>query len=191
MESDDWSSFDRATSLRTLRHGTPAQVLREVWKLYLRWWHARRARMEAISKAAGLPQSSVDLVAGVVQTCRECRAWAAAAPDVTPAGAWSWKQDIHAEGDITFYKRHKVWHMLDRSDRSHALAEVASKMTEDLCDAISRCWITDFGTSKYLIVDGEGDPNCSEAAFSSDTAPPRESDHPGSTFAPWNDAVCF
>ena len=33
MESDDWSSFDISTSLRTLRHGTPAQVLREVRKL--------------------------------------------------------------------------------------------------------------------------------------------------------------
>ena len=114
MEPDDWSSSDISTSLRTLRHGTPAQVLREVRKLHLRWWHARRAWMEAISKAAGLPQSSVDLVAGVVQTCRECRAWAATAPEVTPAAEWSWKQDIHAEGDITIYKRHKVWHMQDR-----------------------------------------------------------------------------
>ena len=35
--TDDWTGFDISKALRTLRHGTNAQQVREVRKLYIRW----------------------------------------------------------------------------------------------------------------------------------------------------------
>ena len=73
------------------------------------------------------------------------------------------EQDVYVEGDILFYRRHKVWHMIDRCDRFHATTEITDKSTETLCDAISRCWISLFGPFKYLIIDGESGLNKQEA----------------------------
>ena len=41
--------------------------------------------MERILKLAGAPTKSIDLIPGLVDTCRECRVWASPRPDVAPA----------------------------------------------------------------------------------------------------------
>ena len=160
---EDWTSFDITQSLRTLRLGELAQVRRELRKLHIRWWHATRTQMEKILLAARCPHSVIQMVAGIIDTCRECRAWASAAPQVTPSVELVTAPDQEVEADILFYKQYPIWHMIDRADRWHAARLLEGvidqgdgyRTSEKLCSAILACWITIFGPFKYLIIDGE------------------------------------
>ena len=148
-------------SLRTLRLGEPSQVRRELRKLHIRWWHATRTQMEKILLAARCPQSVVRMVADIIDTCRECRAWASAAAQVTPSVELATAPDQEVEADILFFRQYPIWHMLDRADRWHAAkvlegqGEAGYRSTESLCSAILACWISIFGPFKHLIIDGE------------------------------------
>ena len=159
----DWTSFDVNHSLRALRTGTEAQQRREVRKLHLRWWHATRVQMERILGAAGVPSDVIALVPGVIDTCRECRAWQKPGPDPTPSIELAERQNEQIEGDILFFREHMVWHMVDRADRWHASTAIPTKTTAALLEAISRCWIQVFGPFKILIVDGEAGLASAEA----------------------------
>ena len=159
---EDWTSFDVTQSLRMLRTGTDAQIREELRKLHLRWWHATRTQMEKVLKAAGCPMSVTEKVASIVDTCRECRAWASHAPAPTPSVEMVTSPDTEVEGDIMFYKHYKVWHMIDRADRWHAAMLLVGdennlqyRSSASLCSAIMSCWISIFGPFKYLVVDGE------------------------------------
>ena len=66
------------------------------------------------------------------------------------------KPNEQVEGDILFYKRHAIWHMVDRCDRWHAAEEIPTKEFASIRRAIENCWIKIYGAPKYLVVDGEG-----------------------------------
>ena len=150
----DWSSFDISRSLRTLRTGTSAQVERELRKLHLRWWHASRVHMERILRCASVPAAVYERVAGIVQTCRECRAWASTGPDPTPTVELTTAQNEIVEGDLIFYRQYIAWHMMDRADRWHAGVQVEDKHMNTLLEALTVAWISIFGPFKILVVDG-------------------------------------
>ena len=114
---EDWTSFDVHKSLRLLKTGDLAQQRQDIRKLHLRWWHATRKQMETTLKAAGAGQDILGMIPGIVDTCRECRAWQARGPDITPSAELVAKQNEQVEADIMFYKTHMIWHMLDRADR--------------------------------------------------------------------------
>ena len=151
----DWTSFDINKSLRVLRSGNDAQKRREVRKLHLRWWHSGRAEMERIFRSAGLPQEILDMVPDTIQTCRTCRTWESPGQEPTPTVELVIKQDEQVEADIMFYRRHLIWHMLDRADRWHAACEIEGKQSETLCEAMDTTWFQIHGPFKILVVDGE------------------------------------
>ena len=105
--------------------------------------------------AAGVPADVVALVPGVVDTCRECRAWQRGGPDITPSVELTTKQNEQVEADILLYRDYMIWHMSDRADRWHAATPITGKDTATLCAAISRTWIQVFGPFRVLVVDGE------------------------------------
>eukprot|EP00973_Karenia_brevis_P059960 8344054-Karenia_brevis.AAC.1 len=76
--------------------------------------------MERIVNAAGVPSAVVAKIPGIIDTCRECRAWATPRADPTPTVELTTKQNDVVEADILFYKKVFIWHMLDRADRWHA-----------------------------------------------------------------------
>ena len=161
--SSDWTSFDITTSLRILRTGTEVQRKNELRKLHIRWWHAPRASMEKILRAAGLPTQVLSMIPQVIDTCRECRAWMKNGPSITPSPNMITETNHKVEADILFYRTYMAFHLVDRADRWHAAVEVKSKTTPSLCDAISVAWISIHGPFKFLVIDGERGLNCDEA----------------------------
>ena len=153
---EDWTNFDVTASMRGLRDGDMATKRRTLRKLHLRWWHANRSQMEKILGAAGVPVDVLGMIPSIIETCRECRAWASNRPDSTPSVELSVVQDEQVEADILFYKRLLVWHMVDRADRFHNGEEIENKTPPVLMRAIHSVWIKIFGPPKYLIIDGEG-----------------------------------
>ena len=115
--NEDWTSFDVHKSRRLLKTGDAAQQRQELRKLHLRWWHATRKQMETELKVAGAGQDILGMIPSIVETCRECRAWQDRGPDITPSVELVTKQNEQVEVDSMFYKKHMVWHMLDRADR--------------------------------------------------------------------------
>ena len=138
-----------------LRTGTTAQVKTELRKLHIRWWHAGRTQMEKVLTAAKVAPAVISAAPGIIDTCRECRAWKAPAPDVTPSVEMAVRQNEFVEADIMFYKQFMVFHMIDRADRFHATRVIESKTATALCKAIDLTWITIFGNFEYLVIDGE------------------------------------
>ena len=94
--------------MRILRIGIEAQVIRKIRKLHLRWWHGTRSNMQRILRLAGVLTKSIELIPGVIDTCRECRAWASPLPDVTPAVELTTAQNENVEADIMYYKKESV-----------------------------------------------------------------------------------
>ena len=157
---NDWSNFDVTKSLRTLRSANNSVVEREIRKLHIRWWHANRASMEAIFKSANLPQTVIDLVPDVINTCRECRRWALPGNRPVPAIAMALKQNEQVEADVLYYRRLRIWHMVDRADRWHAALIVPDLTKETLQSAVFTTWVQIFGPFQLLIIDGESAINC-------------------------------
>ena len=112
--------------------------------------------MERVLTAARVPAEVIGMVPGIIDTCRECRAWKKPSPDITPALELAVKQNEYVEGDLMFYKRHIILHLIDRADRFHVSREVQSKEAQELCQAIDTMWIAYFGSMQHLIFDGEG-----------------------------------
>ena len=110
----DWSKFDVSSSLRALRTGTNASQQRELRKLHLRWWHAPKVPMKNILQSCGLPSEVIDMIPGIVDTCRECRAWEPAGAATQSAVRISYKFNEHVEFDLMFYKQFIVFHLICR-----------------------------------------------------------------------------
>lgn len=128
----DWSKFDISSSLRALRTGSKAAQQRELRELHLRWWHSPKVPMRNIVQACGLPNKVLDIVPGIVDTCRECRAWEAAGPATQSVVRISYKFNEHVEVDLMFYKQFIVFHMIWRCTRWHAAIGNESKEEEVL-----------------------------------------------------------
>eukprot|EP00959_Pyramimonas_sp_CCMP1952_P412421 8642570-Pyramimonas_sp.AAC.1 len=77
--------FDVAQSLRVLRTGDASRMRREMRKLRIRWWRATRTRVESRCIAAWCLDSVVEVVAGVIDACRERRVWASNASHIAPS----------------------------------------------------------------------------------------------------------
>ena len=69
----DWSQYDIQRVIRALGCSTEAGRRRLLRKLHLRWWHASAAPMKRLLKHAGMPDSVLDLVDEIVETCSVCR----------------------------------------------------------------------------------------------------------------------
>ena len=47
------------------------------------------------------------------------------------------KQNDQVEGDILFYQKHMVWHMIDKADRWHSGTEIKANTPAALIEAVS------------------------------------------------------
>ena len=159
----DWSRFDLKSSLRALRISSEAEARRLLRKLHLRWWHASSAVMTRTLKAAGIPLETLRLIPSICDTCRICREWQKPQVTAIPSAVVPTTFNDQVEGDILFYKTFMVWHMIDRTTRWHAAAEVASKDAATLLLAINITWLTHHGPMREFIVDGESSLGSPEA----------------------------
>ena len=151
----DWTKFDIGRSIRILRIGTEAQITGGIRGLHLRWWHATRSQMEEILTLAGVPSKVVQLIPGIIDMCRECRAWASPKADITPAVDLVTAQNDIVEIGLMFYKSVACMNFVDICDRCHASRTVDNREIDTLLEAIEVIWIAVLGSYKNLVVDGE------------------------------------
>ena len=153
----DWRDFDVKDSIRNLGSADASniQIVLELRKLHIRWWHATRTSMEKILKAAGIKPSIIALVPRIIDTCRQCRAYQRPGPH--PKTTTTLATDINeiVEADIMFYNDFMIWHMVDRADRWQAGVILPSKNAQDVINAIETCWCSLWGPPKRLVADGE------------------------------------
>ena len=92
--------------------------------------------MEKIIHAAGVPQKTLQLIPGTIDTCRECRVWMTPSPDPTPTVDLCIVRNEQVEADIMFYKKFMIWHMIDRADRWYNGVHILRKSSEILQSAM-------------------------------------------------------
>ena len=100
---------------------------------------------------------------GVVDTCRECRAWAKPGNDAVQSLSLPTKFLEQGECDLLFYKDHIVFHIIDRTIRLSGACEIKGKTTPELLEAYTCCWFQHHGPFKELYTDGESGLNNAEA----------------------------
>ena len=93
--------------------------------------------MRQLLSAAGVDNVRLDMIKGVVDTCRECRAWQKPQNTVLPSTTISIRFGEHGEVDLMFYKRKIVFHIMDRAIRFAEASEIPDKMEPTLLDALS------------------------------------------------------
>ena len=150
----DWTRFDIARVLRTLRMGSVPQVRMTLRKLHIRWYHAPAAAMTRLLDRAGVPKQILDMILPIVQTCRACRAWAKPAPlnVATIDLPDSFNQSV--ECDIMFYKKYKIFHLVCRCTRWYHAVVITDREDDTLIYAIDT-WVRIHGPMQELISDAE------------------------------------
>ena len=111
--------------------------------------------MEKTLSLAGVPSKVIQMIPGIVDTCRECRAWAPPKADIVPAVELVTAQNDTIETDLMFYKGVTCMNMVDVCDRFHASGTVENRELATLLEAIDVIWTTVLGTFKNLVIDGE------------------------------------
>ena len=111
--------------------------------------------MYNILKAAGLDEPRLSLIKGIVDTCRECRAWQKRGNETMPSLNLATKFNEAGECDLFFYKRHIGFHIIDRCIRFSAGKEVENKEAATLIEAYKTTWFQLFGPFTKLYSDGE------------------------------------
>eukprot|EP00959_Pyramimonas_sp_CCMP1952_P379081 7940517-Pyramimonas_sp.AAC.1 len=97
-----------------------------------------------------------NLIKGVCDACRECRAWDKPGHTIMPSTALTSKLNEEVERDLMFYKQeHNILHIIDRCIRYAAGIEIPDKTMTSFLDAYYQCWMQ-FGPAKVLYSDGEG-----------------------------------
>lgn len=157
-DPSDWTSFDISASLRGLRLSNEAGQRRIIRKLHLRWWHASSHRMIQLLKSAGLPQSILDIVPEVVDTCRICRLWQKPSSDNIAVNRVVTGFNLEVEGDLIFITHQgaspPVLHLVDRGVRWGFACVLHDRTTASILNGLDQ-WISVFGPMQVLIFDGE------------------------------------
>ena len=124
---EEWTSFDTSTALRILRAGNEGSIRRTLRRLHVRWWRASTGTMTKVLSAAGLPKSTLDLIAPIVDTCRACRDWANPLSRSIASSVLSMTFNETIQCDLCFYKAFIIFHIVDMATRWHATVEIANK----------------------------------------------------------------
>ena len=154
---NDWSSFDVGSSLRGIKFSSEDGQRRILRKLHVRWWHISAHRMKAVLHKAGIPKATLDLIDGIVDTCRICRLWTRPIADTVASSRIVTGFNVEVEGDLVFYrydKMHTILHMVDRGTRWAAAYLLQDKTTSQILQGFDQ-WLSTFGPPQVLIFDGE------------------------------------
>eukprot|EP00959_Pyramimonas_sp_CCMP1952_P327278 6851488-Pyramimonas_sp.AAC.1 len=104
--------------------------------------------MRLILSKIGLGSVRFNLIKGVCDTCRECRAWDKLGHTVMPSIALPGNFHDEVECDLMFYKReHNIFHVIDRCIRYATGMELPDKTMTIILDAYHQCWMQ-FGPAK-------------------------------------------
>ena len=156
--ADDWTSFDVSSALRGLRHSDEAGRRRILRKLHLRWWHASAERMRRMLITANIDKETLDLIPGIVDTCRVCRLWSKPGTDSIPSNRLVTGFNVEVEGDLVFYRHHGsqqvILHLVDRGVRWASAWVIPDKTTQSILTGLDQR-IGTFGPMQVLIFDGE------------------------------------
>eukprot|EP00959_Pyramimonas_sp_CCMP1952_P060736 1268646-Pyramimonas_sp.AAC.1 len=84
--------------------------------------------MRLILTKAGLDNVSFNVIKGVCDTCRECRAWDKPGHAFMPCTGLPCQFIEEVECDLMFYrKKHHTFHLIDRCIRDATGMEIADK----------------------------------------------------------------
>merc|ERR1712078_109051 len=106
--------------MRALKATNQAACERILKKLHYRWWHCAAAPMKRLLSQAGQSQRVIDLVDGVVDTCKVCRTWSKPLPEPVASIHVATTFNQQVEADLMFYRKNIIMHMIDRCTRWHA-----------------------------------------------------------------------
>eukprot|EP00959_Pyramimonas_sp_CCMP1952_P348832 7308548-Pyramimonas_sp.AAC.1 len=96
----------------------------------------------------GLDSDRLNLIKGVCDTCRECRAWDKPGHTVMPSTALPGEFNEEVECDLMFYRQEDtMFHMIDRCIRYATGIEIPDKTATTILDAYHQCWMQ-FGPAK-------------------------------------------
>ena len=112
-DPDDWTQFDIARVLRTLRMATLSQAKVTLRKLHIRWWHASSSSMHKLLDRAGIPNRVLELIPSIVQTCAACRSWSKPQPENVTNVNLPDRFNHQCEADLMFVYDVIVFHILD------------------------------------------------------------------------------
>ena len=124
--------------MRGLRGADEAGRRRILRKLHLRWWHATAEQMKHVLSCACQPKEVLSLVDEIVDTCQVCRTWAKPLPKSIATASVATTFNDQVEADLLFFRKHIVFHMIDRCIRWHATQEVKGRDMETLIEAIDK-----------------------------------------------------
>ena len=155
-DDDDWRNFDLGRAMVELRSLRPGVVRRALRKLHLRWFHAGSATMKRLLMLAGVPSAVINQVPSIVDTCHICRSWSRPSPKTIASHRISEKFGESIQGDLLFYKRKVLLHLVDEATRYTVAGVVADRSAESLKEALSVHWLRHYGAPEKIITDGEG-----------------------------------
>ena len=138
-----------------LRAGTDPVKRRTLRRLHIRWWHASLSAMRRLLAAAGVPDSTLNLLPAIIDTCRVCRMWQRPGPRNMTSVTLHTKFNDAVQIDLLFHGKHIILHMVDCAIRWAVAEEIASKSASDLLECIVLRWITPYGPPLTFIADGE------------------------------------
>ena len=91
--------------------------------------------MRHLLSSAGLDSVRLGLIKEVCDTCRECRAWERPGNTQMTSVSLPGKFNEEVECDLLFYKKHIVFHIIDRCIRWAAGQEIPDKTMTTILDA--------------------------------------------------------
>ena len=118
--------------------------------------------MRSILKDVGLDEVRLNMIKPIVDTCRECRAWERPGTSTLPSVSMPSSFNQEVECDLFFYKKHIVFHIIDRCIRYSNGTDIPNKTKDTLLEAYWDTWAR-HGPAKVLYCDGEGGLNNDDA----------------------------
>jgi hypothetical protein len=112
--------------------------------------------MTALLRAAGVQKSVLDLIAGIVSTCRVCREWQKPSNRSATSSRLTEEFNHALQFDILFVEDKSIGVLIDEATRWTTAEVLKSKDTEDLIRFITDRWVRVFGAPKVIISDQEG-----------------------------------
>lgn len=167
----EWSSWDLGVQLRALR-STQAdgqvdlpRALRALKRLHMRWWHASATKMRQLLSHAGVQESILRLLPGLIDSCKICRLWRRPGNRAVTTSRITNRFNELVQADILFWKDHMILVLIDEATRWCTGRIIKSKDASTMTRCITEIWIRYFGAMQTLMSDHEGALTSDEGAL--------------------------
>ena len=154
-QKTDWHNYDLGRALAIFRDGTEAAKRRALTKLHRRLWHAPASRMRDILSAAGVPDSTCDLVGPIVDACHVCRLWQRPGKRSIALSRLTTTFNDIVQIDLLFVNKWIIVHMIDEATRWTMTRVLRTKDADTLLQAITTTWVHVWGPMRTLVTDEE------------------------------------